>query len=160
MARGPGGRNDRLPIGGNGILPAYVTFVNAYFPAVAVSWAEVIGTTSVFRGAVAEDSFRYLYCVSGLLPCLPSNWCARERVSRTNIEIVTPVISMRKWEIVKRGMELGAPLDRSWSCSQFEDAACGECALQASAQCICRSRNPRSYRVSGPELRDNNEPRG
>jgi 7-cyano-7-deazaguanine synthase len=45
----------------------------------------------------------------------------------TRIEIVTPVIGMRKWEIIQRGIGLGAPLDRTWSCYQFEDEACGSC---------------------------------
>jgi 7-cyano-7-deazaguanine synthase len=45
----------------------------------------------------------------------------------THFEIETPVNGMQKWEIVKREMESGAPLDRTWSCYQFADAACGPC---------------------------------
>ena len=114
------------PIGGNEIPPTYVPFRNAHFLAVAVSWAEVIGATAVFIGAVAEDS-------SGYPDCRPEYYRVFQQLVRegtrpqTHIEIVTPVIGMRKWEIVKRGMELGAPLDRTWSCYQFEDAACGAC---------------------------------
>jgi 7-cyano-7-deazaguanine synthase len=115
-----------VPIGGNEIPSTYVPFRNAHFLAVAVSWAEVIGATAVFIGAVAEDS-------SGYPDCRPEYYRVFQELVRegtrpeTYIEIVTPVISMRKWEIVKRGMELGAPLDRTWSCYQFEDAACGVC---------------------------------
>jgi len=45
-------------------------------------------------------------------------------------------MDMRKWETVKRGMALGAPLDRTWSCHRFEDAAwaaCDSCRLRLSA---------------------------
>ena len=113
-------------IGGNEIPPTYVPFRNAHFLAVAVSWAEVIGAASVFIGAVAEDS-------SGYPDCRPEYYRVFQQLVRegtrpeTQIEIVTPVIGMRKSEIVRRGVELGAPLDRTWSCYQFEDEACGAC---------------------------------
>jgi 7-cyano-7-deazaguanine synthase len=137
------------PIGGNGIPSTYVPFRNAHFLAVAVSWAEVIGATAVFIGAVAEDS-------SGYPDCRPEYYRVFQQLVRegtrpeTHIEIVTPVIGMRKWEIVKRGMELGAPLDRTWSCYQFEDAACGacdSCRLRLSAFAEAGIGDPIAYRV-------------
>jgi 7-cyano-7-deazaguanine synthase len=136
-------------IGGNEIPPTYVPFRNAHFLAVAVSWAEVIGATAVFIGAVAEDS-------SGYPDCRPEYYRVFQQLVRegtrpeTHIEIVTPVIGMRKWEIVKRGMELGAPLDRTWSCYQFEDAACGacdSCRLRLSAFAEAGIGDPIAYRV-------------
>ena len=113
-------------VSGKEIPSTYVPFRNAHFLAVAVSWAEVIGATAVFIGAVAEDS-------SGYPDCRPEYYRVFQQLVRegtrpeTQIEIVTPVIGMRKWEIVRKGMELAAPLDRTWSCYQFEDAACGTC---------------------------------
>ena len=104
----------------------YVPFRNAHFLAAAVSWAEVIGATDIFIGAVAEDS-------SGYPDCRESYYRAFEQVIRegtrpeTHICIQTPVIGMRKAEIVRKGAELGAPLERTWSCYQFEDEACGSC---------------------------------
>jgi 7-cyano-7-deazaguanine synthase len=109
-----------------GIPVTYVPFRNAHFLSAAVSWAEVIGATAIFIGAVEEDS-------SGYPDCRPEYYHAFAEVVRqgtrpeTQIEIVTPVIAMKKSEIVRRGVELGAPLDRTWSCYQFEDAACGTC---------------------------------
>jgi 7-cyano-7-deazaguanine synthase len=137
------------PIGGNEIPATYVPFRNAHFLAVAVSWAEVIGATAVFIGAVAEDS-------SGYPDCRPEYYRVFQQLVRegtrpeTHIEIVTPVIGMRKWEIVRRGMELGAPLDRTWSCYQFEDAACGacdSCRLRLSAFAEAGIGDPIAYRV-------------
>jgi len=137
------------PIGGNEIPPTYVPFRNAHFLAVAVSWAEVIGAIAVFIGAVAEDS-------SGYPDCRPEYYRVFQQLVRegtrpeTHIEIVTPVIGMRKWEIVKRGMELGAPLDRTWSCYQFEDAACGacdSCRLRLSAFAEAGIDDPIAYRA-------------
>jgi len=137
------------PINGNEIPPTYVPFRNAHFLAVAVSWAEVIGATAVFIGAVAEDS-------SGYPDCRPEYYRVFQQLVRegtrpeTHIEIATPVIGMRKWEIAKRGMELGAPLDRTWSCYQFEDAACGacdSCRLRLSAFAEAGIGDPIAYRA-------------
>jgi 7-cyano-7-deazaguanine synthase len=137
------------PVGGNEIPSTYVPFRNAHFLAVAVSWAEVIGATAIFIGAVAEDS-------SGYPDCRPEYYRVFQQLVRegtrpeTHIEIVTPVIGMRKWEIIKRGVELGAPLDRSWSCYQFEDAACGacdSCRLRLSAFAEAGVSDPIAYRV-------------
>lgn len=126
---------------GGPVLPipvTYVPFRNAHLLSVAVSWAEVLGARAVFIGAVAEDS-------SGYPDCRPEYYRAFQEVVRvgtkpeTQIEITTPVISMKKSEIVERGIALGAPLHLTWSCYQFDDEACGACdscrlRLQAFAQ--------------------------
>jgi len=104
----------------------YVPFRNAHFLSIAVSWAEAIGATSVWIGAVAEDS-------SGYPDCRPEYYRAFQELVRagtrpeTRIEIVTPVIQMRKSDIIRRGIELGAPLQLTWSCYQGEQEACGAC---------------------------------
>jgi 7-cyano-7-deazaguanine synthase len=104
----------------------YVPFRNAHFLSVAVSWAEALGAGAVYIGAVAEDS-------SGYPDCRPEYYRAFQELVRvgtrpeTQIEIVTPVITLRKGEIIRRGIELGAPLHLTWSCYQGEEAACGSC---------------------------------
>jgi 7-cyano-7-deazaguanine synthase len=109
-----------------GIPVTYVPFRNAHFLSAAVSWAEVIGASAIVIGAVEQDS-------SGYPDCRPAYYRAFEEVIRqgtrpeTQIKIVTPVIDLKKNEIVRRGAELGAPLDRTWSCYQFDDEACGTC---------------------------------
>jgi 7-cyano-7-deazaguanine synthase len=129
----------------------YVPFRNAHFLSAAVSWAEVIGANAIFIGAVAEDS-------SGYPDCRPEYYRAFENVIRegtrpeTRIEIATPVIAMRKSEIVRRGLELGAPLERTWSCYQFEDEACGvcdSCRLRVRAFAEAGAVDPIAYRVAG-----------
>ncbi|HEX8190601.1 MAG TPA: 7-cyano-7-deazaguanine synthase, partial [Pyrinomonadaceae bacterium] len=45
----------------------------------------------------------------------------------TRVEIRTPVIRLRKSEIVRRGLGLGAPLRLTWSCYRAEALACGTC---------------------------------
>lgn len=136
--------------GGGGSIPVtYVPFRNAHFLSVAVSWAEVISARSVFIGAVAEDS-------SGYPDCRPEYYRVFAELVRagtrpeTQIEIVTPVIELRKSEIVRRGIELGAPLHLTWSCYQFQDAACGvcdSCRLRLRAFAEADRHDPISYRT-------------
>ena len=108
------------------IPTSYVPFRNAHLLSIATSWAEVIGADRIYIGAVAEDS-------SGYPDCRPEFYEAFQRAidagtkPDTQIEIVTPVIYMRKAEIVKQGIELGAPLELTWSCYQAADLACGRC---------------------------------
>jgi len=110
---------------GPNIPVTYVPFRNAHFLAVAVSWAEVLGATRIYIGAVEQDS-------SGYPDCRPAYYEAFNQVIKAgtkegNIEIVTPLIAMRKTEIIRLGLELNAPLDLTWSCYSREDQACGVC---------------------------------
>jgi len=111
---------------GSEIPVTYVPFRNAHFLSVAVSWAEVIGAQAIYIGAVAEDS-------SGYPDCRPEYYRVFQDLIRvgtrpeTHIELVTPVIGMKKSEILRRGLALGAPLHLTWSCYQAEELACGAC---------------------------------
>jgi 7-cyano-7-deazaguanine synthase len=115
-----------VPVSHGNIPVTYVPFRNAHFLSVAVSWAEARGAQAVYIGAVAEDS-------SGYPDCRPEYYRAFQQLVRagtrpeTTIEIVTPVIALKKSEIIHRGVDLGAPLHLTWSCYQSEDAACGTC---------------------------------
>lgn len=120
-------KNPNSPAAHSSTIPVtYVPFRNAHFLSVAVSWAEAIGAGAIYIGAVAEDS-------SGYPDCRPEYYRAFQEVIRvgtrpeTQIEIVTPVIDLKKSEIIRRGSELGAPLHLTWSCYQSEDTACGVC---------------------------------
>ena len=108
------------------IPTSYVPFRNAHFLAAAVSWAEVIGAERIYIGAVAADS-------SGYPDCRPDYYQAFGQLVKlgtrpeTCIEIVAPLIGMHKHEIVRKGIELGAPLHLSWSCYRNTEEACGTC---------------------------------
>lgn len=108
------------------IPTSYVPFRNANMLAIATSWAEVIGASAIYIGAVAEDS-------SGYPDCRPEFYEAFEKAietgtkPETNIKIKTPIIHLSKAAIVKKGIELNAPLHLSWSCYQSETLACRTC---------------------------------
>ncbi len=117
---------EKADLDSNNIPSSYVPFRNAHFLAAAVSWAEVLGASAVFIGAVEEDS-------SGYPDCKREFYDAFEKAvdigtkPDTIIKIITPIINMRKSEIIKKGVELNTPLELSWSCYQNNDVACGEC---------------------------------
>jgi len=128
---------------GQSIPVTYVPFRNAHFLSVAVSWAEVLGAQKVYIGAVEPDS-------SGYPDCRPAYYKAFNEVVKAGtkegrIEIVTPLIAMHKAEIVRLGLELGAPFDLTWSCYGREDQACGVCD-----SCVLRLRAFRSAGAQDP----------
>ncbi len=128
---------------GQGVPVTYVPFRNAHFLAVAVSWAEALGAEKVYIGAVEPDS-------SGYPDCRPAYYAAFNEVVKAGtkdgrIEIVTPLIAMRKSEIVRLGLELGAPFDLTWSCYSREDRACGVCD-----SCVLRQRAFEAAGVQDP----------
>jgi 7-cyano-7-deazaguanine synthase len=139
----PGPRGSAIPV-------TYVPFRNAHFLSLAVSWAEAIGAGAIYIGAVAEDS-------SGYPDCRPEYDRVFQELIRagtrpeTQIEIVTPVITLKKSAIIRRGIELGAPLQLTWSCYQKEDMACGvcdSCLLRLCAFSEAGATDPVPYRHS------------
>ena len=135
---------------------SYVPFRNAHMLAIATSWAETIRAQRIYIGAVAEDS-------SGYPDCRPEFYEAFQRAidagtkPQTEIEIVTPVIHLSKSEIVRRGLELGAPLELTWSCYAAEEQACGRCdscALRLRAFAEAGMPDPISYMLDSDARAD------
>ncbi|MCU1222367.1 MAG: exsB protein [Edaphobacter sp.] len=117
----------------------YVPFRNAHFLSAAVSWAEVLGAKKVFIGAVEQDS-------SGYPDCRPAYYDAFNQLVKMgtkegDIQVETPLIRLKKSEIVQLGVELGAPFHVSWSCYSGETEACGVCE-----SCVLRLR---AFREAG-----------
>lgn len=128
---------------GSDIPVTYVPFRNAHFLSVAVSWAEVLGASKIYIGAVEQDS-------SGYPDCRPAYYEAFNRVIANGtkaggIEVVTPLIAMRKSEIVRLGLQLGAPFELTWSCYSHEERACGVCD-----SCVLRLRAFRDAGATDP----------
>jgi 7-cyano-7-deazaguanine synthase len=124
---------------GSEVPVTYVPFRNAHFLSAAVSWAEVLGARTVFIGAVEQDS-------SGYPDCRPAYYDAFNELVKMgtkdgDIRVMTPLIEMRKSEIVRLGVELGAPFHVSWSCYSGEREACGVCE-----SCVLRLR---AFREAG-----------
>jgi 7-cyano-7-deazaguanine synthase len=128
---------------GHSVPVTYVPFRNAHFLSAAVSWAEVLGAKTIFIGAVEQDS-------SGYPDCRPAYYEAFQQLIRTgtkdgDITVTTPLIHMRKKEIVALGLELNAPFNLTWSCYSGAEEACGECD-----SCVLRLRAFHEAGLSDP----------
>ena len=110
----------------DGIPVTYVPFRNGQILAVACAWAESLGAVRVALGAVEEDSSGYPDCRREFFEAFERAVDAGTRPS-TRIRIDTPVLDLDKAAIVRRGLELGAPLRLTWSCYQEDEVACGRC---------------------------------
>lgn len=128
----------------------YVPFRNANLLSAAVSWAETLYAHRIYIGAVEQDS-------SGYPDCRPAFYEAFNRTitegTKTgseggHIKVETPLIGLRKSEIVRLGLELGAPFDLTWSCYSGQDNACGtceSCVLRLQAFAAAGARDPITY---------------
>ncbi len=112
------GDSDEIP-------DSYVPFRNTHIVSMAVSWSEVIGAEKIYIGAVEEDSSGYPDCRPSYYKAL--NALIKEGTKDGIIEVITPVIAMKKHEIVQKAVDLKAPIEKSWSCYERSDKACGEC---------------------------------
>ncbi len=103
----------------------YVPFRNANLLACAVSWAEVIGAEKIFYGAITQDAPGYPDCRKEFVRAF--NDLIKVGTQKGNIEIIAPFIDWKKSDVIKKAVELGAPIHLTWSCYKNEDIACGKC---------------------------------
>ncbi|MDI6839244.1 MAG: 7-cyano-7-deazaguanine synthase QueC [bacterium] len=139
------GRSGDLPL----LIPAkipstYVPFRNANLLAVAVSWAEVIGVHKIFIGVVEEDTPGYPDCRKEFYEIFNKVIKIGTKPD-SHIEIVTPIIGLHKYEVIKKGIELNAPIHLTWSCYREQKLACGNCD-----SCIRRLRAFKLAGISDP----------
>lgn len=110
-----------------GIPSTYVPFRNTNLLAGAVAWAEVLGAAAVFIGANVLDN-------PGYPDCRPRYFEAFNRLMElgtrpeTHIRLHTPLIHLDKAGIIRLGLDLGAPLELTWSCYVNDVRACGRCS--------------------------------
>ena len=127
----------------------YVPFRNAHLLSIAVSWAEVIGAAKIFIGAVEEDSSGYPDCREVFYQAF-NKAIEMGTKPETRVKIITPLIHMKKFEIVTKGAKLGAPLHLTWSCYQNSESACGKCE-----SCTLRLKGFREAGMRDPIRYDN-----
>jgi 7-cyano-7-deazaguanine synthase len=127
-----------------GIPASYVPFRNGNLLSIAASWAEVLQSRFIYMGAVEEDSSGYPDCRDSFFKAFNAVLEVGTR-PETRIQVVTPLIRLRKSDIVRKGQELKAPLHLTWSCYQEEEKACGRCD-----SCLLRLRGFEEARVPDP----------
>ena len=117
-----------VPTGGveAGVPITYVPFRNGIFLSITAAIAEKEGATAMYIGVVQEDSSGYPDCTDSFINDMKKaiNQGTKED---THIDIITPLVHLSKAQIVEVAIELGVPLEHTWSCYKEEDEACGVC---------------------------------
>lgn len=110
----------------DGIPVTYVPFRNGIFLSIASAIAEKENATKLMIGVVEEDSSGYPDCRENFINTMQKaiNLGTKDE---TKIEIITPLIHLKKEDIVKEAIKEGVKLELTWSCYQNEDKACGVC---------------------------------
>jgi 7-cyano-7-deazaguanine synthase len=110
----------------SGVPITYVPFRNGIFLSIATAIAEKEGACTLFIGVVEEDSSGYPDCTDDFIDKMTQaiNEGTKEE---TKLEIITPLVTLSKEQIVKKATELNVPLELTWSCYKEEEIACGVC---------------------------------
>lgn len=117
-----------IPTGGveAGVPITYVPFRNGIFLSIATAIAEKHGAKALFIGVVQEDSSGYPDCTDTFIDKM-ENAMNQGTKEETQLEIITPLVHMSKAQIVTKALQLGVPLEKTWSCYANEEKACGVC---------------------------------
>lgn len=134
-----------------GIPLTYVPFRNANILSIAVSWGEATGAESIYVGMMEEDSAGYPDCTEEFIEAFNRMITIGTR-PETTIKLIAPLIHMSKGDVIRKGIELGAPFDLSWSCYKNEDKACGVCE-----SCVLRLNGFKDAGIEDPILYINND---
>ena len=118
-----------VPEKGEGIPPTYVPARNTIFLAYALAYAEARNADAIFIGANAIDYSGYPDCRKEYIEAMQkvADVGTKRGTEGKPIKIVAPLINLSKAEIVKKGIELGVPFEKTWSCYRGKEKACGRC---------------------------------
>jgi 7-cyano-7-deazaguanine synthase len=111
------------------IPPTYVPARNLIFLSVAVGVAEVHDADAVYLGVNALDYSGYPDCRPEFVTAFTeaARLALKRGVEGRPVDVRTPLIELSKAEIVRLGMERGAPLHLTWSCYRGGTEPCGTC---------------------------------
>lgn len=116
--------SDEIPV-------TYVPARNTIFLSFALAWAEVIDCQKIYIGVNALDYSGYPDCRLEFIKAFESmaNLATKQSVEGEKIEILTPLISLTKAQIIQKGLSLGVDYSQTISCylANINGEACGEC---------------------------------
>jgi 7-cyano-7-deazaguanine synthase len=116
--------SDEIPV-------TYVPARNTIFLSFALAWAEVIDCQKIYIGVNALDYSGYPDCRPEFIKAFETmaNLATKQSVEGEKIEILTPLISLTKAQIIQKGLSLGVDYSQTISCylANINGEACGEC---------------------------------
>jgi 7-cyano-7-deazaguanine synthase len=132
---------------GKEIPRTYVPGRNTIFLSFALSYAESIDADSIFIGVNAIDYSGYPDCRPEFINAFQqmANLALKKSVMGNKIKIETPLINLKKYEIIKIGKKLNIPFAETWSCYRGDDKACGRCD-----SCLLRLKGFKKAKIKDP----------
>jgi len=114
---------------GKEIPSTYVPARNTVFLSIALAFAETVDADAIFIGVTAADYSGYPDCRPKYIEAFQkmANLATKKGVEGKSVEIMTPLLHMTKSMIIKKGLSLGAPFEKTWSCYKGSTKACGKC---------------------------------
>ena len=113
---------------GKKIPSTYVPARNTIFLSIALGYAEVVDADAIFIGVTSTDYSGYPDCRPEFIESFQktANLATKRAIEGKKVEIKTPLIFKSKSKIIKKGVELGVPFEKTWSCYRGEQKACGK----------------------------------
>ena len=135
--------SDKIPV-------TYVPARNTIFLSFALAWAEVLGSSDIFIGVNALDYSGYPDCRPEFIEAFEglANLATKAGVEGLqHLKIHTPLISLSKAEIIRKGLELGVDYGLTSSCYDPSPSGdpCGACD-----SCLLRQKGFRENDLSDP----------
>lgn len=107
----------------------YVPARNTIFLSFALAYAETHAAERVYLGVNALDYSGYPDCRPDYIQAMQEVFRLGTKQGRESqpVAILTPLIDLKKTEIIQLGNHLGVPWEQTWSCYAGGDVACGVC---------------------------------
>lgn len=136
-------------IGGEGTVSTYVPFRNGLMLSTAASYAQSVGANIIYYGAHADDAAGRAYpdCTTEFVEYMNK---AIYIGTGNEVSIEAPFINYNKTEIVKLGLELKVPYEKTWSCYEGDTEPCRSCGT-----CIDREKAFTNNGTTDPLLKNN-----
>lgn len=126
--------DDNLSIPSEGVKPdeipsTYVPGRNTVFIAIALSLAEAIQAEAIYLGINAVDYSGYPDCRPEYLHAFQklANLSSKVGIEGNPPQLIAPLVNLSKVDIVRKALELGVPIEQTWSCYQGGEEPCGVC---------------------------------
>lgn len=134
-----------------GTIPStYVPGRNTVFIAIALSLAEARGAEAIYLGINAVDYSGYPDCRPEYLEAYQklANLSSKIGIEGKAPQLRAPLVRLTKADILRRALELGVPVELTWSCYEGGENPCGKCDS-------CRIRDEAAIAIGRPDLASN-----
>jgi len=132
---------------GKKIPSTYVPARNTIFLSIALAFAESIDADSIFIGITFADYSGYPDCRPDFLKAFQkmADIATKRTIEGKKIKVKAPLLNLNKSDIIKKGLKLKVPFEKTWSCYYGKNKACGRCD-----SCLLRLKGFKEAKIKDP----------